>query len=130
MVQPNDRVDVLGTFSFPMTNAPGELESVTLTVLQDVTVLAVGQTMADRRADRRSASSGTYGTVTVEVTAREAELLIFAQQARGRLSLSLRNPKDVSFEKDLPVIDFSHLQNRLPELNLYRQRAIRHKRDM
>jgi hypothetical protein len=36
----------------------------------------------------------------------------------------------VSFEKDLPEIDFKHLESKLPELNLYRQRNIRHKRDL
>ena len=37
LVQPNDRVDILGTFSFPSRKVPGEMETVTLTILQDVT---------------------------------------------------------------------------------------------
>lgn len=131
MIQPNDRVDVLGTFSFPAKAANGEMETVTLTVLQDVTVLATGQTMAHQRFRqdqywRRS----SYNSITLEVTAREAELLVFAQQMKGSLYLSLRNPSDVSFEKDLPEIDFQHLESKLPDLNLYRQRNIRHKRDL
>lgn len=130
MVQPNDRVDVLGTFSFPSETVPGEMEIVTLTVLQDVTVLATGQQLAKQRPSRRRGSSTAgYSTVTVEVTPREAELLVFAQQMKGRLTLSLRNPSDASFEAELPSINFDHLQGRLPELNLYRQREIRHKTD-
>lgn len=128
MVQPNDRIDVLGTFMFPARNAPEELETVTLTVLQDVTVLAVGNRMAREALTGRSRSSG-YSTVTLEVTPREAELLVFAQQVKGRLVLSLRNPNDVTFERDLPEINFEQLETSLPDLNEYRQRNIRHKRD-
>ena len=129
LVQPNDRVDVLGTFSMPSKTAPGEMEAVTLTVLQDVTVLATGQMLAKQQlyTAGRSRSSG-YSTITLEVTPREAELLVFAEQVKGRLTLSLRNPSDTSYESDLPEIDFEHLENKLPELNMYRQNEIRHKR--
>jgi pilus assembly protein CpaB len=130
MIQPNDRVDVLGTFTFPSKTVPGEMESVTLTVLQDVTILAVGQRLAKHSALQSARRSGGYSTVTAEVTPREAELLVFAQQVKGRLVLSLRNPSDVSFESDLPETNFEYLQNRLPELNQYRQRYIRHKKNM
>jgi len=129
MVRPNDRVDVLGTFSFPAKSAPGEMETVTLTVLQDVTVLATGQTLAQDLGGRRSGREGGYSTVTLEVTAREAEVLVFAEQVRGRLALSLRHPSDVTFEQDLPEINFEHLVNKLPELNLFRQKEIRHRRN-
>ena len=127
MVQPNDRVDVLGTFSFP-SKVPGEMETVTLTVLQDVTILATGQTLAKEKvfARKRAATSG-YSTVTVEVTPREAELLVFAQQMKGSLTLALRNPSDNSFETELPEINFSKLKDELPQLNTYRQKQIRHK---
>jgi len=131
MIAPNDRIDVLGTFNLPSRTVPGELETVTLTVLQDVTVLATGQELAKQRFYvARSRRSGSYSTVTVEVTPREAELLVFAQQSKGRLTLSLRNPGDVSFEDDLPEINFKHLAEELPELNSYRQKHIRHKRDL
>lgn len=127
MIEPNDRVDVLGTFSFPSKTVPGEMETVTLTVLQDVTVLATGQQMAKQMAMLSSQRPNTYNTVTLEVTPREAELLVFAQQLKGSLSLTLRNSADVSFEKDLPSVDFSKLETSLPALNEYRQKTIRHK---
>ncbi|MBM4148721.1 MAG: Flp pilus assembly protein CpaB [Lentisphaerae bacterium] len=129
LVQPNDRVDILGSFFFPSKKVEGEMETVTLTVLQDVSVLATGQELASQRSSRRSRNSN-YSTVTVEVTPREAELLVFAQQMKGRLTLSLRNPSDVSFEKDLPEVDFSELETNLPALNLFRQKTIRHKKDL
>ena len=128
MVLPNDRVDVLGTFSFPSKTAAGEMETVTLTVLQDVTVLATGQQLARQPAGGRGRPSTGYNSVTLEVTAREAELLVFAQQVKGSLFLSLRNSSDMSFESDLPEINFEHLEKKLPELNQYRQQNVRHKR--
>jgi len=128
MVEPNDHIDVLGTFSMPSAGVPGEMESVTITVLQDVTVLATGQQVARQAsASRHGPRDAGYSTVTLEVTPREAELLVFAQQARGRLTLVLRNPADISFEKALPSVDFKMLQTELPDLNLNRQRHIRMK---
>ncbi len=134
LVQPSDRVDILGTFSLPSRTVPGEMETVTLTVLQDVSVLACGQQLArgDQPGGADSFRPGGYNTVTLEVSAREAELLVFIQHMRGlgQLSLSLRNPEDVSFEKDMPEIDFKRLEGALPELNLYRQRTIRRKTNL
>lgn len=133
MVRPSDRIDVLGTFSFPSKTRPDVMENVTLTVLQDVTVLATGQTTARQlqsgRNARTAAGSG-YSTVTLEVSAEEAELLVFAQQMRGSLTLTLRNPGDVSWKRDLPSVNFDHVQNALPEINLRRQRDIRHKSNL
>jgi pilus assembly protein CpaB len=135
MVRPNNRVDVLGTFSFPSKTVEGELEAVTLTVLQDVTVLATGNEMAHKRLHNNTSVNGyqpqkSYSTVTLEVTPREAELLTFAQTVQGRLTLALRNSSDVSFEKDLPEVNFEQLENSLPELNEYRQRNIRNKKNL
>jgi pilus assembly protein CpaB len=128
MIQPNDRIDILGTFTTPSRKVPGEMETATITVLQDVTVLATGQTTAKQYfMKRRQAGSASYSTLTVEVTPREAELLIFAQQAKGNLFLALRNPSDVSFEKELPEVNLQKMESSLPELNQYRQKVIRHK---
>jgi len=133
MVQPKDSVDVLGTFAFPSKDVQGEMETVTLSVLQDVTVLATGQNTSRQqlynRQNARRNSSG-YSTVTLEVTPREAELLVFAQKMKGSLTLSLRHPADVSWKRQLPAVDFDLLQNELPAINLERQRNIRHKKDI
>lgn len=126
MVRPNDRVDLLGTFSFPSKTSPDQMETVTLTVLQDVTILATGQDLA-RNMDEQKGRSGGYSTVTLEVTPREAELLVFAQQLRGSLVLTLRHPEDLGYESDLPNVNFEHLENNIKNYNLNRQRAIRHK---
>jgi len=134
MVKPNDHVDILGTFMFPSATATGGVETITLTVLQDVTVLATGQELANQvaapGARGGAAAPRSYSAVTFELTPREAELLVFAQTVRGRLTLALRNPDDVSYIPDPPTINFEHLHNKLPELNLIRQREIRHKKDL
>lgn len=132
LVRPDDRVDILGTFSFPSRKNPGELETVTLTVLQDVSVLATGPRMGRRAAPgARAQQPGVRGfnTVTLEVSPREAELLAFLEASKGRVALSLRNPADGSFVTNLPAVDFDRLQQSLPELNLIRQRDIRHNKD-
>jgi len=126
MVRPNDRVDVLGTFSFPSARNPAELELVTLTVLQDVTVLATGRDTA--KTIGATARAGGYNMVTLSVTPREAEMLVFAEQIKGRLVLSLRNPSDVSFENDLPRVDFDKIQEEIRTLNLFRQENLLRKR--
>lgn len=131
LVQPNDRVDILGTFTFPGRGPGGEQETVTLTVLQDVTVLATGQQLArtEPGSPQTGWRPGGYSTVTLEVTPREAELLTFIQhmKGQGQLTLTLRNPEDVGFESLLPEVNFQHLETNLGDLNLYRQRYIRHK---
>lgn len=129
MVKPNDHIDVLGTFSFPSKTAQGELELVTLTILQDVLVLATGKETAKSQflSDAR-ASSATYSTVTLEVTPREAEMLVFLEQIKGRISLALRNPDDVYFEKTLPRVNFEMIQSEIESLNTYRQQQLLRKR--
>lgn len=127
LVQPNDRVDVLGSFTFPSRKDAEKTEWVTLTLLQDVTVLATGQTLGRSESGERARANSGYNSVTVEVTPREAELLVFVENMRGHLTLALRNPEDVSFEKNLPEVNFDRVESELPALNSYRQQIIRHK---
>ena len=98
MVNPNDHVDVIGTFTFPDESGKRDQTAlVTCTILQNVLVLATGKITAKMAGrDNAGAPQGAYSTVTLEVTPREAEMLAFAEQMRGRLSLSLRNRSAVS----------------------------------
>jgi pilus assembly protein CpaB len=124
MVQPNDHVDIMGTFTFPSPANPTQVESVTLMLLQNVTVLATGTQIAGQ-ADSGRRSSGGYSTVTFSVTPMEAEILVFAQQTRGQLYLSLRNPTDRDAEAEIPSINFDYIESILQQLNEERQREIR-----
>ena len=126
MVRPNDHVDVIGTFTFPDESGRRDQAAlVTCTILQNVLVLATGKTTAKTAGrDDTGAMPGTYSTVTLEVTPREAEMLAFSEQMHGRLSLSLRNRSDVSYEKELPQVDFAKIRSEIEELNLKRQQRM------
>ena len=91
-LQPADHVDILGTFSDPKD---GQLVSVTL--LQNVVVLAAGQRAAGDTAalepERQDISE-----VTLLVLPEEAEILALAVEL-GRLRLTLRNPEDIATQQ-------------------------------
>jgi len=121
MVKPNDHVDVIGTFDLTDPGAASKAQSlVTCTLLQNVLVLATGSQTAKARARDLGLSSG-YATVTLEVSPREAEVLAFAEQIKGRLVLSLRNRNDASFEKEIPKVDFDLIKSEIESMNLKRQ---------
>ena len=125
MVKPNDHVDVIGTFSFPKPAPDGKnvlQELVTCTILQNVLVLATGKETS--KSGSSPFGSGSYSTVTLEVSPREAEMLVFAEQIRGRLVLSLRNRNDTSYEKELPQVDFEKIRSEIEDLNAKRQAEI------
>lgn len=99
LLQPGDRVDILGTF--PVTSKEEVIEEaegassvgyVTMTLLQNVTLLAVGQQFSDVASEQQQRQQ--YSAVTMSVTVDEAELLTIAQ-TRGKLMLLLRNRDDV-----------------------------------
>ena len=122
LVRPSDHVDVLATFATGLDKDNPEL--VTMTVVQNVTVLATG-TETSRSRSAAANASGSYGTVTLLVAPREAEVLVFAQQMRGSLFLTLRHPRDVHYESELPRVDFSKIESELKALNEERQKSTR-----
>ncbi len=80
-IQPGDRLDILGTM-------PSDGDSLTLSVLQNVTVISVGScvsTIGDQRC--------IPGDVAVAVTPEEAELLTVLRDM-GSLTVLLRNHED------------------------------------
>lgn len=122
MVAPNDHVDVIGTFDFDDGRQGGRRNFVTCTILQNVLVLATGSRTSKQASGRLAGgASAGYSTVTLEVTPREAEMLAFAEQLKGRLLLTLRNGNDTSFEKELPKVDFEKIREEIEELNRKRQ---------
>lgn len=122
MVKPNDHVDVIGTFNFP--DDEGKIrrgDPITCTILQNVLVLATGKETAKSRTRDLGFRNSTYTTVTLEVTPREAEMLAFAEQIKGRLILTLRNRNDTSSEKELPQVNYEKIRQEMEELNQKRQ---------
>lgn len=120
-VRPNDHVDLLGTFRNPATN---QLEAVTL--LQDIVVLATGGANSSGANTGRNAAG--YSTVTVDVLPEEAEILVLAQEL-GTLSLSLRNPQDISTideeEKARTTMETLVTGQRVKKLRIIRSRLPR-----
>ncbi len=122
MVKPNDHVDVIGTFDFP--GGDGKLrrgDPITCTILQNVLVLATGKETAKSHVRELGFKSSGYSTVTLEVTPREAEMLAFAEQIKGRLILTLRNRNDTSSEKELPQVNYEKIRQEMEDLNHKRQ---------
>ena len=68
--------------------------------------------------------AGAYSTVTLEVTPREAEMLVFAEQIKGRISLALRNRNDTYYEKELPQVNFAKIREEIELLNQKRQNEL------
>jgi pilus assembly protein CpaB len=88
-VLPGMRVDVTVT-----GRPPAGTETLTTTVLQNITVLSAGQTMAP---DARGAAINAP-TVTLLVTPEQAEVIILAG-SEGRIQLILRNGSDNDVQK-------------------------------
>jgi pilus assembly protein CpaB len=107
-ITPNDRVDVIGTFTLPGTrpNQPSEMR--TKTILQCVTVLAVGAAGAGGADQARGGYAESATSVTLRLNPEEAELLAFAE-SNGRLRLLLRNRDDLSVDEQIPVINSGNL---------------------
>lgn len=103
LLRPGDRVDILGTFPIGtkdqvVVDEKGEegVGYVTMTMLQNVTLLATGQELSDVTTQENQGQRGnSYSTVTLSVTIDEAELLTIAQ-TRGKMTLLLRNREDVN----------------------------------
>jgi pilus assembly protein CpaB len=87
-VRPNDHVDVLGTFKDAQTN-----ESVAVTLLQNVIVLATGKITGTTNVNLIPEGQRNYSNVSLLVLPEEAEILVLAQES-GSLVLSLRNEDD------------------------------------
>jgi len=115
LVRPGNYVDIIGTFRFPEMKGDQSLDVVTMTILQKVRVIAAGKMLAKptRRATRTSRSKG-YSTVTLELSPKEAEMIVFASQ-KGRLTLSLRSYQETKYEDDLQSVNFRYLQEHLDE---------------
>lgn len=88
-VRPNDHIDVIGTFKDPQTN-----ESVAVTLLQNVIVLATGKITGTTNVNLIPEAQRDYGNVTLMVLPEEAEILVLASEL-GQLQLALRNEEDV-----------------------------------
>lgn len=120
IVKADDHVDVIGTFVFPQEDGKirqGDIETCTL--LQNVLVLAVGQSTAKSDLGTRSSS-----TVTLEVTPREAQVIAFAEQMKGRLMLTLRSRTDSYCVPELSPVDYEKIKMEMFDINRERKQRM------
>jgi len=88
-VRPNDHVDVLGSFRDPASG-----ESISVTLMQNVVVIATGRITGTTNINLVPESDRQYSTITFLVLPEEAEILSLAAEL-GALTLTLRNPEDL-----------------------------------
>ena len=106
-VEPGSNVDVIATFLVTASSGTGDsspdspgpdpfsalvdninTRKISQTVMQNVQVLAVGNTLSGR------VQSGSYQTVTLLASLEDSEKLVFAVSESESLTLVLRNPGD------------------------------------
>jgi pilus assembly protein CpaB len=88
-ILPNDRVDVILTRSSGSQSKGGGDNFVSETILRNVRVLAIDQTVQEK--DGQKVVVGK--TTTLELSARQTETLVLSRR-RGNLSLALRSLAD------------------------------------
>lgn len=129
LIQPNDHIDILASFAAPgrrEASAPVSTwreasDMVTVVLLQNVTVLAVGQQYGGQV--QNEASGG--GSLTLSVTLPEAQLLMFAAQ-HGELGALLRREGEgaVMSRADLPRVTFEAIETIIGDLDQRRDQRI------
>lgn len=120
LVRPGDRVDVLLTTMKSGDGVLGE-ELTTLTLLQNVLVLAAGRDMGTISAGVTVQDAfAAVNQVTLSVTAEQAQTLTFASR-NGNLTLVLRNPEDIALLDGLPETRRSDLVEQDRRVRLLRR---------
>jgi len=120
LIKPEDRVDIIGTFRFPEMKGDKSLDVITMTILQSVRVIATGHDLGNSFNNPKRKTRG-YSTVTLELTPKEVEMIVFATQ-KGRLTLSLRDAQETGFEEDLQSVNFRYLEENIEKYNKARKK--------
>ncbi|MHA1547948.1 MAG: Flp pilus assembly protein CpaB [Alphaproteobacteria bacterium] len=102
-ILPNDRVDLIMTRRQD-DPTPGSPAYITETVLNNVRVLAIDQTIEDQNGEQVVVGQ----TATLELTPEQAKILTVAQQLSERLTLALRSIADSNEVSD-GSLDAHHL---------------------
>lgn len=100
LVRPGDSVDVLWTFHNP--DPTRVTESITVTLLQDVSVLAVDDQIVGKT--EKETAERRHFTVTLALTPEESALVLFARD-NGEIELGLRSPADVGRQVEIPPMN-------------------------
>jgi pilus assembly protein CpaB len=103
-ILPNDRVDVIMTRQAPTGNG-GANEYITETILNNVRVLAIDQTIEEKDGEKVVVGQ----TATLELSPQQAQILTVAQQMSDRLTLALRSIADATDKPGNTGPDAIHL---------------------
>ncbi len=120
LLQLNDRVDIIGIFNEPKTDAPGPVggplgvqfagqnSTVCIVLLQNVNVIAIGSTIGEVY---QAPGINQGSTLTFSLTLPEAQLLMYAT-THGELAIVLRRDGDVEViaRENLPRITMQELE--------------------
>ncbi|MCE9614448.1 MAG: Flp pilus assembly protein CpaB [Lentisphaerae bacterium] len=133
LLQPNDHVDIIGSFAdkqeakTPVAGSTAatwreKSDMVNVVLLQNVTVLAVGENFGGKPLTEPGEGGGD---VTVSVTLPEAQLLMFASE-HGELAAVLRREGDVAAESrdKLPRVTFKEIESLIGDLDAERKQRI------
>ena len=93
-ILPNDYVDIIMT---RRSDSGGATGYVTETILKNIRVLAIDQTIKE---DEEGKKTKVGDTATLELTPEQAEIITVAQQMADRLTLALRSVKDAQEKID------------------------------
>ena len=106
-LRPGDHVDIMGTFARNQGT-----DYATVTLLQNVLVVAIGDVRGDSAEAEGNPSGGpggrTFSSITVSTDLEEAELLVFAMQ-RGPVNIALRSAEDIETEEQVPDKNFGDI---------------------
>jgi pilus assembly protein CpaB len=105
-ILPNDRVDVIMSRKAGRNPDAGEVEEyLTETILNNVRVLAIDQTIEDKG----NGETVIGQTATLELTPQQAEIITVAGQISDRLTLALRSLADSTVTPSDAAGDAAHL---------------------
>jgi len=111
-ILPNDRVDVIMTRHNDDAATNGGNAFLTETILNNVRVLAIDQTVQNKTDTGTNADQGESvigQTATLELTPEQAQILTVAQQISDRLTLALRSVADSHVTPKDAAADAVHL---------------------
>ena len=110
-ILPNDHVDVIMSRRADKSAGAGGPEYTTETILNNVRVLAIDQTIEKAAKKDGSAGGDTVigQTATLELTPQQAEIITVAQQMSDRLTLALRSVSDSASKPSDAADDAVHL---------------------
>ena len=118
-IEPKDKVDILWTVNLPSGGGQegGGGQVVTLTLFQEVPVLAVGGDTSGvsapraRQNEQQASTQGGQFMVTLALPPQDTSLLLFARES-GRIQLSLR-PRNETGALAIPPANINTLMERV-----------------